>query len=330
MLTNTVNQMREHLLQCYGVDIQDAKMHFSTQNYAFIFPDRPYMIRVSITPQKTRKEILSELMWLDDLKAFTNTICEPSESLRGKLLEEFEIDGVMYRAAMFRTARGNVKRAVDMNPMFFICVGELLGNIHKVSTDEQNIGMRFVRRTKAEDIQKRLEQGRDRIPPQILTSIEQIVARVDALPQTLGSYGLCHGDFHLNNFFVEHNNIWLFDFDGCCYAHYLYDVASFIQACLLYGYKAGEDMRKVVYTDILPWFRIGYELNHKGDEGYWDQLELFLAYRTALSYLALLDIASCGVTDDLAGIKQFFAYLLTQPDIMDAMTTVLKQGMIKP
>ena len=59
--------MRIILLDRYGVDIDKAKCYFSTQNYAFIFPGEPFMIRVSITPKKTRAEILSELMWLDDL-----------------------------------------------------------------------------------------------------------------------------------------------------------------------------------------------------------------------------------------------------------------------
>ena len=50
----------------------------------------------------------------------------------------------------------------------------------------------------------------------------------------------------MNNFFVEANNIWVFDFDGCAYAHYLYDVASFIQGCFLRGYGAGRDLKDVL------------------------------------------------------------------------------------
>ena len=139
-------KIREMLLKCYGVDIEEAKCHFSTQNYAYIFPNHPYMIRVSKMPKKTRKEILSELMWVDDLKQFKQTICEPSVSIGGKILEEFEIDGVTYRASMFRTARGNVQASTEMTPMFFICVGELLGIIHHVSTDERENGMKFQRK----------------------------------------------------------------------------------------------------------------------------------------------------------------------------------------
>ena len=140
-------QLREILLECYGVDINEAKMFFSTQNYAFIFPDKPYMLRVSITPKKTRQEIMSELMWVDDLKQFKQTVCEPNTSLKGHFLEEFEIEGQTYRASMFRTARGNVKAIPDMNPMFFICVGDLLGGVHHISTDERELGMHYQRRS---------------------------------------------------------------------------------------------------------------------------------------------------------------------------------------
>lgn len=62
MISPIKSQMREILLDRYGVDINEAKVHFSTQNYAFIFPDKPYMIRVSITPKKTKAAIMSELM----------------------------------------------------------------------------------------------------------------------------------------------------------------------------------------------------------------------------------------------------------------------------
>ena len=46
-------KIREMLLKCYGVDIEEAKCHFSTQNYAYIFPNHPYMIRVKYVPNGT-------------------------------------------------------------------------------------------------------------------------------------------------------------------------------------------------------------------------------------------------------------------------------------
>lgn len=318
--------MRQILLDRYGVDVEGAKCHFSTQNYAFIFPGEPFMIRVSATPQRSRQEIMSELMWVDDLKQFKQTICEPNLSLKGNLLEEFEIDGRAYRASMFRTARGVIKATVDMGPMFFICVGELLGIIHHVSTNERELGLRYRRKSKADDFAAMKEKAFPGIPAAIRQRILAIEEQVNALPQDVGKYGICHGDFHMNNFFVEDNNIWVFDFDGCAYANYLYDVASFIQACFLQGYGAGKNLREVMHDEILHYFKIGYTLNKQCDEHFFDDLELFIAYRTAVTYMALSEIGNIGVVDDTARVKQFFAYLIGQDNIIDAMTAAMRGG----
>lgn len=318
------NKLRNILLERYDVDIDKAKMYLSTQNYAFIFPGEPFMIRVSLTPKKTRSEILSELMWLDDLKQFKETVCEPNVSKLGNLLEEFEIDGRVYRASMFRTARGVIKTSPEMKPMFFICVGDLLGTIHHVSTDERELGINFKRKEKSEEFVLLKERIKDKIPSNILARIEKIEEEVNRLPKDIGIYGLCHGDFHVNNFFVEDNNIWVFDFDGCSYANYLYDAASFIQACFLRGYGAGKDLREVMNNDILPYLKIGYSLNKECGDDYWDNLELMIAYRTAITYMSLAEIDEVGVINDTEKIKQFFSYIVSQDDVMDAMTNAMK------
>ena len=316
--------MRDILLDRYGIDINRAQCYFSTQNNAFIFPGEPFMIRVSATPKKTRSEILSELIWLDDLKQFKETVCEPNVSRKGNLLEEFEIDGKMYRASMFRTARGVTKTTTEMTPMFFICCGDLLGAIHHVSTDEREKGFKFMRGTKADDFAAMKERVKDKIPADILDRINRIEAKVAALSQDVGHYGLCHGDFHTSNFFVEGNNVWVFDFDSCGYTYYLYDIASFIQGCFLRGYGAGRDLRDVMENDILRYFKIGYTLNKDCDEHFWDNLELFIMYRTALTYMALCEIVYIGSVKDTESVKQLFAYLISQDDIMATMTNALK------
>lgn len=81
-MNEELNVIRKHLLDCYGLDISEAKCYFSTQNYAFIFPDKPNMIRVSIGKGKSREETLSEVLWVDDLKQFSETVCEPFPSLK--------------------------------------------------------------------------------------------------------------------------------------------------------------------------------------------------------------------------------------------------------
>lgn len=320
-------KMREYLLEFYNIDIEQTKCFFSTQNYAFIpHGQSTFMIRVSATPKKTRSEIMSELLWVDDLKIFKQTICEPNVSLRGNLLEEFEIDGKTYRASMFRTARGSIKRTGEMTPMYFICVGELLGTIHFVSEEEAKDGFKFLRKSKAEDFTAIKERTFPKIPEEIQQRILKIEEQVNRLPQEIGLYGLCHGDFHMNNFFVEDNNIWVFDFDGCAYANYMYDIASFIQACFLGGYGAGKNLRQMMNDELLHYFKIGYELKKKSNEEFWDSLDLFLAYRTAYTYMSLSEIDDIGVVSDVHKVKQLFSFLITQDDILEGMTKAMGQS----
>lgn len=319
-----LGKLRTLLKECYGVDINEAKCHYSTQNYAFVFPDKPYMIRVSMTPKKTRQEILSELMWVDDLKAFKQTICEPSTSLNGRILEEFEIDGVIYRASMFRTARGTVRQASERDPMYFICVGELLGAVHEASVDQTHLGIKYRRKDGKDSMHELIARAKTRVPSEVYDSMCEIEKRVNAIERTEENFGLCHGDFHSNNFFVEVNNVWLFDFDSCRYSYYLFDIASFMLDCLMNGYCAKKDARVCLYEDILPYFRIGYELHRKVDESFYQDLELFISYRTLSAMTNLLDIEECGTTKQLGMIKQMFFNMVSSPDVLDTLTQMRK------
>lgn len=317
-------KIRKFLMDCYGVDIEEAEFHFSTQNYAFIFPDKPYMIRVSMTPKKSRQEILSELMWVDDLKAFKQTICEPSTSLNGKILEEVLIDGVTYRASMFRTARGTVRSGEDRDPMYFICVGDLLGAVHEASEDQVRLGIKYRRKDGKDTMRDLIAHAKDRVPAEVYASMCEIEKKVNGIERTEENFGLCHGDFHSNNFFVESNNVWLFDFDSCRYSYYMFDIASFILDCLMNGYKAQKDARACLYEDILPYFRIGYELHRKVDDGFYKDLELFLSYRALSAMTNLLDIDECGGVNKLDDIKQMFFNMVSATDVLEVLTQMRK------
>lgn len=54
-------------------------------------------------------------------------------------------------------------------------------------------------------------------------------------------------------------------------------------------------------------------------------MELFIAYRVAMAYMSLLEIDECGVVDNLEQIKQFLGYIISQDDVLDAMTAALKR-----
>jgi len=311
-------QLREILLELYGLDINEANSRFSTQNHAFIFPGQPHMIRVNMA-QRSSEQILGELMWLEDLNAEYATVCEPSPSLRGNLLEEFVLDGKICRASMFRTARGTPITIPRMSRMFFVCAGNLLGKIHNASEKQVLAGKKYRRPTQTDTFENLCRTVGPTLDPKLQARIEEIRTRVFAHERSAEAFGLCHCDFHLNNFFVENNNIWLYDFDGCAYGYYLYDIAIFIMACISNGYRLGEDCIETVRQYILPYFMMGYELEKECGPHYWDDVELFMTYRACFSYMTL-----CRMGDSAPPVvvkwRNFYGYVLQQDDILAALS----------
>lgn len=322
--------IRDELLTCYGLDIEEAKCFFSTQNYAFIFPGKPNMIRVSIGSAKTREETMSEVLWVDDLKQFSQTVCEPFPSLKNHIVEEFEIEGRHYRAAMFRTARGAVRDISELDPMHFISVGDLLGRIHAASADSAKSGITYKRKKWYEKQAPSFAYARENLPAEVMARIDGIYEKVKAVPEDPSWFGMIHGDFHTNNYFVDGNNIWIFDFDECNYGYFMYDIASACIAWLMNGYHMEKSRRQVLEEDILPYFRIGYELHLKFPEEHWKLLELFIEYRTSIMVVALSKIRSSGILSDMEQARQFVTFPLMQENVLDGFDMILrKKGAIK-
>lgn len=319
--------LRDRIMKDYGLDIQLAESFFSTQNYAFIFPDSPYMIRVSIGSSKSRNEALSEVMWVDDLKQFSESVCEPAPSNNDRLIEEFEIDGQCYRTAMFRTAKGKTKDVRDAAPVYFVAVGDLLGRIHAASEDAQKKGLHYKRPDWNTKRESALTKANDKLEPEIMNTICTTMQEIQNIPKTDETYGMIHGDFHSHNFFVDGNNVWVFDFDDCCYGYYMYDIASVCNSWLSHAYSPNKTRSEALYEDILPFFRIGYESHKKLSEEYWDKLELFIKDRQCVIALALAQIDKSGIVSDLEAAKKQVCIPLYAENPLQGMDLVLKNNM---
>ena len=50
-----------------------------------------------------------------------------------------------------------------------------------------------------------------------------------------------------------------------------------------------------------------------------------IAYRTAYTLLALAEIDECGVLE-IDSAKRFFSFIITQENMLDAMTLAMKQA----
>ncbi len=137
---------------------------------------------------------------------------------------------------------------------------------------------------------------------------------------------MIHGDFHSNNYFVDGNNIWIFDFDECNYGYFMYDIASACITWLMNGYHMEKCRRDALNEDILPYFRTGYELHLKLPEEHWQLLELFIEYRTSIMAVSLSRIRSSGIVSDLEKARQFVIFPLMQENVLDGFDMIMRQA----
>lgn len=284
--------LREKLLTLYGRDIAEVNCHFSSRNYAFIFSQGPFPAALRIGPAghyKSREDVLSELLWVDDLRAAIPTVSQAIPSRENRLVELVQVEGTTYLATLFRKANGDLLPAKYWNPTYFQAVGQLLGSIHRVSAEGYELGFRYKRKHWSQlpyfdfSCYSRFF-GPDSAPEK---NARHILETICDLPEDPRWFGMIHGDYQPGNLFSDWENVWAFDFDDCCYGYYMFDIACAFHLFLSSGaYSALTptlSTRERFYGPDGAYlnFRKGYEENWLLPEEQWAQFENFLRLRHA-------------------------------------------------
>ncbi|MEG0369571.1 MAG: hypothetical protein RR593_06175, partial [Hungatella sp.] len=138
--------LRQGILERFHRDISTVSCAFSTRNYVFIFGEGcfPAIIRVGAeTPQRSVQDVLSEIMWMDDLKNDVHNICQPIPSLENRMVERITSGESLYLVTMFRKANGAIFPDTQWDADYFYNAGALLGKIHRTSSEEYQRGFRY-------------------------------------------------------------------------------------------------------------------------------------------------------------------------------------------
>ncbi|MDL2246927.1 phosphotransferase [Methanobrevibacter sp. OttesenSCG-928-K11] len=287
-----INEIRDIILDRYGLDINDAESSYSTRNYAFVFPD-DYIIRISANwHNRDRKQLMAELLWLQELEEYSDTICKPIPSLNNNHFEEFEINGNLYKATKFKKAEGNMIKGSNLDNWHVMLVGDLLGRIHSASKNANKNNI-YYERPKWEEMDKSLlsivesSEIKDFIDENVIVKIKDTVGEIKKLNENIDNFGMIHGDFNSYNYYVDGNNVWVFDFDDCQYGFYIYDIATVILMWLMQvDANIGIPSKKTLFENgMLESFKKGYSQRMSLNDDEWDKLELFMKYRLELMLL---------------------------------------------
>lgn len=258
----------------------------SNMIFEMIISETPVILRVSEYTESKKSHIDFELNWLNYLSKNMNQVARPILNKDDNLYEIINIDDTKYIFCAFEKAPGklvDINNPCEWNETLFNKLGATMGNMHKF-TKGYNA---------ATDILKHFEWHNDiMFSPEydlandkdVLNCWNEIIDELYKLPKSKDSYGIIHNDLHQLNFFVDNDNITVFDFDDCICSWYSFDIAlTLYQVISTISYKLTKERNEFAEKFIVPFLQ-GYLKNNKLDKYWIEKFDLFLKYRRICSY----------------------------------------------
>ncbi|MDD4291661.1 MAG: phosphotransferase [Clostridia bacterium] len=119
----------------------------------------------------------------------------------------------------------------------------------------------------------------------LLNLFESSEAKMANLNRGVDDYGLLHYDMHYGNFFIYGESLELFDFDDCCYAHFIADFA--VVAYALTWEPLPEEVNEKLIS-FMKEFCKGYRKHNILDKKWFLCFDIFYQYRLLLVLSFLL------------------------------------------
>lgn len=222
----------------YGYDAQTPHHLINrSENGTFLItdPDRPAILRVHRTGYHGHQAIVSELGWLDALRA-DGVVRTPRwiPALDGASVSVLDVDGEQRFAVLFEHLPGvepeERRLTSDMRTL-----GAITARMHNHAIGWQRpAGFERFRWDEQTMLGPRPRWGRWQdgiaIGPAELDILQRaedrILARLAAYGKAPERFNLAHADLRLANLLVDDEEIYVIDFDDCGYGWLLYDLGT--------------------------------------------------------------------------------------------------------
>lgn len=214
-----------------------------SENATYLVYDREqkekFILRVCRPGYHTKKEIESELIWMDSIAKNSDLIVPLSiKGDNGEAIQDVNFDGNMYYCTVFEFLEGDAPDEDKEEELIeqFEILGEITARLHEHSIshrDELNrlprLSWDFAAILGEKPKWARWQDGVGLTPErkQLLQRVsDKIEERLEAFGKGPERYGLIHGDLRLANLLVDGKTIKIIDFDDCGFGWYLYDLAT--------------------------------------------------------------------------------------------------------
>ncbi|MCL2512396.1 MAG: phosphotransferase [Oscillospiraceae bacterium] len=241
---------------------------------AFNIYGKPYVLRLIKGAAGHIGQTKAEMDWLLYLADKGASAPFPLKAENGELAVFAEEGGETYIMSAFSMAQGQYWDKNDPNLWninVFYNWGKAVGDMHRLTkgykpaNDADKRGEFNIRRMIGEKI---------KAFPSVNRKAEDLLNEIEALPKDGDSYGLIHNDLHPGNFLIDGERINLFDFDGCAYSWYAFDIGTALYLALWLGRNndAGTDFT----NDIIRCFLRGYLSANRLNDFWLSKIPLFM------------------------------------------------------
>lgn len=272
------NQILTEAIRRYG--ITEGQIHlldgFESFMYEFDRDGQPGILRIGHSLRRTPALIQAEVDWINYLAEGGAGVARALFSARGNLVEAVDDgQGEQFLVTAFAKAPGQHSRQSEWTPAFFETYGQLIGRMHALSKAYTPPHPDCVRYHWDDEANMSVAQFLPAEDGRIAAYFDALLAHLRALPVNPEGYGMIHQDAHGGNFFVDEAGcITLFDFDDCCYGHYIYDLAMVV----FYAIANRPDLPAAM-REFLPPFLRGYRRENRLDPIWFKEIPYFLKLR---------------------------------------------------
>ncbi|WP_226537265.1 phosphotransferase enzyme family protein [Fictibacillus halophilus] len=306
---------------------------FQNKVYSFTRNHHDYIMRITSKDKRTAEMLNEEISWIQCLKKSGVPVSVTVASINNQFVEVTHD----FFVTVFEKASGGpvkVQNRDQWNTHFFQRWGRLLGDVHQAgkrySAEKTNIG----RLQWNADHPYNHDLFKDLPSEWIRQKYVELVERIKEFSIGDQYFGLIHNDFHQGNFFVDEEEITLFDFDDCAYFYFAYDIATaFYHAYWQHtSFNSTEDDFAV---EFLTHFLTGYRESNVLTSELIDQLPDFLKLRELFLYVLFLKVWDIGNLQDwqeytIHNLKTNIENNKIYADLDSDLLTSIKNNIHKP
>lgn len=240
--------------------------------------------RVSYLNDRSKEDYLAELEYVRYLYENGASVSNVISSKDGNLVEEMQYENCTIYIAVFEKAKGmqlaengyRYREGVPLTEYFYNC-GKTLGKIHQLSKEYQPKHSRY------QFADKYNMEYLERLLPESLSLLKAkigvILGELDKIEKTKEVYGMVHFDYSDGNYHIdfEDGTITVYDFDNCCHAWYMYDLAElWTHGEGWIRFETDFEKRKQFMEDYFAKILEGYRTETSLDAAIVEQLPLFV------------------------------------------------------